>query len=78
MGRTCESSMHRKRLLASDVAVCYYCFAEFSPDTISEWCDGDNDDQTAICPHCGVDAVVGFNGPVDAAWVKAAHERGFG
>jgi len=24
-----------------------------------------------------VDAVVGFDGPVDAAWVKMAHERGF-
>lgn len=76
MGRTCESSMHRKRLLASDVAVCYYCFAEFSPDTISEWLD--DEDQTAICPYCSVDAVVGFNGPVDAAWVAAAHRRGFG
>jgi len=78
MGRTCESSSHRKRLLASEVAVCYYCFAEFAPDVISEWCDGDDQDQTAICPYCGVDAVVGFNGPVDAAWVKAAHLRGFG
>jgi len=77
MGRTCESSMHRKRLLASDVAVCYYCFGEFPPDTIVEWCDGDDQDQTALCPRCGVDAVVGFDGPVDAAWVKMAHERGF-
>jgi hypothetical protein len=77
MGRTCESSMHSERRLARDVAVCFYCFAEFSPDTISEWCDGDNDHQTAICPQCGVDAVVGFDGPVDAAWVKAAHKRGF-
>lgn len=70
--------MHRKRLLASEVAVCYFCFTEFPPDSISNWCDGENQDQTAICPHCGVDAVVGFDGPVDVAWVKAAHDQGFG
>jgi hypothetical protein len=69
--------MHRKPLLASEVAVCYYCFSEFSPRTIKEWCDGDAQDQTAICPHCGVDSVVGFDGPVDKAWVKMAHDRGF-
>ncbi len=69
--------MHRKQLLSSDVAVCYYCFSEFSADTITDWCDGEHHDQTALCPHCGIDAVVGFTGPVDAAWVQAAHERGF-
>jgi hypothetical protein len=73
--------MHRKALLASEVAVCYYCFSEFPPSAITDWCDGGDGDalgQTAICPHCSVDAVVGFNGPVDASWVKAAHDRGFG
>ena len=75
MGRTCDSSMHRERLLVSEVAVCFYCFSEFPPSSIAEWCDDQN--QTAICPHCSVDAVVGFNGPVDTVWVKAAHERGF-
>lgn len=78
MGRTCQSSMHREKLLASEVAVCFYCFREFPPASITEWCDGDNQDQTALCPHCGVDAVVGFDGPVDAAWVNEAHRRGFG
>lgn len=70
--------MHRKQLLISEVAVCFYCFAEFPPSAVSEWCDGDEPGQTAICPCCGVDAVVGFDGPVDAAWVQAAHKKGFG
>lgn len=70
--------MHRNALLASDIAVCFYCFSEFLPHTIVEWCDGDEPGQTAICPICQVDAVVGFNGPVDKSWVKLAHERGFG
>ena len=72
--------MHRSRLLGSQIAVCYYCFAEFPPSAITEWCDaiGEEQGQTAICPQCSVDAVVGFNGPVDAAWVQAAHQKGFG
>lgn len=69
--------MHRKQLLASETAVCFHCFSEFSPDTVQEWTDGEHIGQTALCPHCGVDAVVGFNGPVDAAWVTEAHNRGF-
>ena len=69
--------MHRNRLLSSEVAACYYCFSQYPPQIIAEWCDGDDQDQTAICPRCGVDAVVGFDGPVDTAWLKAAHARGF-
>jgi hypothetical protein len=80
MGRTCESSWHRHRLLGSRVAVCYYCFSEFSPSAVVDWCDQDENGvgQTALCPHCSVDAVVGFEGGVDREWVKRAHEGGFG
>ena len=80
MARTCESSGHREALLASDVAVCYYCFAEFPPSSITEWCDEDEDGvgQTAICPFCPVDAVVRFNGPVDHEWVRVKNQWAFG
>jgi hypothetical protein len=75
-GRTCSMTGHRKALLASDVAVCCYCLADFPPGDVVEWVDGETG-ETALCPHCEVDAVVGFNGPVDAAWVAEAHRRGF-
>lgn len=78
MVRTCESSMHREALLASDVAACYYCFSEFPPSAVEEWCDGEDQGQTALCPRCGVDAVVGFKGPTDATWLRTAHQIGFG
>lgn len=78
MGRTCDSTLHREQLLASDVAACYYCFSEFPPSAADEWCDGDDQDQTALCPRCGVDAVVGFSGPVDATWMRSAHQIGSG
>ena len=64
-------------MLASEIAVCSYCFAEFPPHAVREWTDGEPVGQTALCPHCGIDAVVGFDGPVDAAWVTEAHNRGF-
>jgi hypothetical protein len=69
--------MHRKQLLASQIAVCFYCFTEFPPHSVQEWTDGEPVGQTALCPHCGIDAVVGFNGPIDAAWVTEAYKRGF-
>ena len=78
MGRTCESSWHRKPLLSSEVAVCYYCFEQFPPSQVESWCDGEAPGQTAICPYCCVDAVVGFDGPVDFEWVKRRHSSAFG
>ncbi|MDZ7866825.1 hypothetical protein [Acidovorax sp.] len=54
-----------------------YCFGPFAPAAIREWCDGENQDQTAIGPQCGVDAAVGFNGPLDKAWLQATHARAF-
>ena len=76
MGRTSDTSANRRLLLASEVAVCVHCFREFPPTTIAEWID--NGETTAVCPHCAVDAVVGFDGPVDRAWLETAHCRAFG
>ena len=78
MGRTCDCTFNRAALLASERAVCFYCFSQFSPSEVVEWCDGEDSLQTAICPKCNVDSVVGFNGPVDTVWVEARHKRSFG
>lgn len=79
MARTCDWTFNRKELIASEVAVCFYCFEEFLPNKITEWCDGnDSYSQTAICPCCGIDSVVGFNGAVDHQWVEERHQKSFG
>ena len=70
--------MHRTQLLASETAACFYCLNEFPPSTITSWTDGEPIGQTAICPNCGTDAVVGFNGTVDVAWLSETRVRGFG
>ena len=50
-----DSSLHRDRVLASHWVGCFYCLLIFSPKSIRKWVD---DEQTALCPVCGIDAVV--------------------
>ena len=47
---------HRAEIEASTLCGCFFCRCTFAPGVIFEWCDGD---QTALCPRCGVDAVLG-------------------
>jgi hypothetical protein len=78
MARTCDCTFNRKALLSSEIAVCFYCFHQYPPSEITEWCDGEDLSQTAICPYCSVDSVVGFNGSIDTKWVKERNKRSFG
>jgi len=49
--------MHNKdQLEKSSRAGCYFCEMIFDPSEITEWVD-DND--TALCPRCGIDSVLG-------------------
>ena len=77
MGRTSDLSHNRRALASSEIAACVYCLTEFSPNKIIEWIDGEPLGVTALCPLCGVDAVVGFNGPIDALWLSEEHRKRF-
>lgn len=59
-----SSSGHRKHILRSVICGCYYCLETFPSDKIVEWVDEDDSEegQTAICPFCGIDAVIAFSG----------------
>jgi hypothetical protein len=53
-------SRHREELLASARCGCFYCEAVFRPAEINEWVDEwGGVGQTAMCPHCGIDSVIG-------------------
>jgi len=57
-----HSSRHRDEILRSELCGCLYCLRVFSPGEIGEWIDEDeaaNIGTTAICPHCGIDSVIG-------------------
>jgi len=51
-----RSSRHRLEIEASDECACFYCRRRFLPGAITEWTD---DGETALCPHCGIDSVLG-------------------
>ena len=56
------SSNHKPELENDDICGCFYCMEIFSPSEIKEWANADNPCDkrgTAICPYCGVDAVIG-------------------
>lgn len=52
------SSKHREELLKVSNCGYFYCFEIFHPYDIEEWVD---EGQTAICPHCGIDSIIGEN-----------------
>ena len=56
-------SNHRNSILKSKVCGCFYCLELFAPNEILDWIDMDKDGigQTALCPKCGIDAVIGSN-----------------
>lgn len=47
---------HRAILEQSEKCGCFYCLAIFAPAEIEDWIDGGD---TAQCPRCGIDAVIG-------------------
>lgn len=55
------SSNHREQIEESELCGCFYCLETFKPSKIEEWVDEDENEfgQTALCPICGVDSVIG-------------------
>lgn len=51
-----HSIRHRQEVASSDNCGCFYCQTVFKPQDIQEWTD---DEHTALCPNCGIDAVIG-------------------
>jgi hypothetical protein len=51
-----HAANHRGELDASAHCGCFFCFRTFSATEIRIWIDKN---QTALCPRCGIDAVIG-------------------
>ena len=51
-----HAANHRGELGESKHCGCFFCFRTFSPTEIKTWIDKS---QTALCPRCGIDAVIG-------------------
>lgn len=58
-----SASHHRSEVEAAQQCGCFYCLNRFHPSSIKEWCDpyvrkDPSVGRTALCPKCGIDAVV--------------------
>lgn len=59
---TCGTLCNRDALQRCGWAFCEFCRRGYPPLRIRTWCDPDTGGhcQTAVCPACGVAAVVGY------------------
>ncbi|MEW9053095.1 MAG: cytoplasmic protein [Neobacillus sp.] len=70
------SSHHRKQLQKDEICGCFYCLKIFHPSEIMDWCDNEN---TAICPYCGTDSIIGSSSgfPITELFLKGMHQAWF-
>ncbi|MCH5184007.1 MAG: cytoplasmic protein [Oscillospiraceae bacterium] len=73
---------HMEALKKDTVCGCFYCLKIFSPTEINEWLVDDNDADrfgTAICPHCGIDSVIGESSgyPITKDFLQKMYEYWF-
>jgi predicted RNA-binding Zn-ribbon protein involved in translation (DUF1610 family) len=68
------SGHHRKQLEHAGKAGCFYCLQFFDPSEVTEWID---DDQTALCPGCGIDSVLPVDEQVTPEFLKAMQQSWF-
>src|SRR5262245_8942360 len=56
-----HSSKHRVEIMGSSICGCFYCTARYPLHRIVDWIDEDafGQGQTAPCPYCGIDSVIG-------------------
>lgn len=78
-----EFARYNRRALRRDsLCGCYFCLRIYNPKEIVEWCAEKCRGRgvTAVCPHCGVDAVisesVGY--PLTEEFLRGMHEIAWG
>lgn len=71
-----HASRHRVELEASEQCACFFCFRKFTAKDIKAWIDGN---QTALCPHCGLDSVIGSASDIrlDDGFLRKMHQHHF-
>ncbi len=69
-------SNHKKTLLKDKKCGCFFCMGIFLPKEIVDWIDNG---ETALCPHCSIDAVIGESSgfPITKEFLEKMHEHWF-
>lgn len=72
---------NRQMLESGSKCGCFYCLKIFASSEIDEWCSETEDDEevTAICPYCGIDAIIPENSevPLTSELLEAMNKRWF-
>jgi len=70
------SSHHKNQILASKQCGCFYCLSIYPPSEIQSWVETE---ETALCPHCGIDSVIGdLSGhPISSDFLERMHRMWF-
>jgi hypothetical protein len=68
------ASQHKKQLEHAGRGGCFYCLRFFDAAEICEWIDGE---QTALCPRCGIDAVLPATEEVTPEFLKEMQKQWF-
>ena len=76
------SNNHKPELEKDTICGCFYCEKIFSPAEITEWLIDDNPCDkrgTAVCPHCGIDSVIGESSgyPITKSFLHDMRKYGF-
>lgn len=71
-----HSTRHRAEVEASSRCACFFCFRTFKGAEVTAWTDGN---QTALCPKCGVDSVLGSASKhrLDDPFLRGMHQHFF-
>ncbi|REJ68193.1 MAG: cytoplasmic protein [Planctomycetota bacterium] len=80
IGAHSHSSNHRDEVMRSEHCVCFYCLKTFPSSEISEWIDEiDGVGTTALCPHCGIDSVIGSASgyPLEPEFIRKMNQHWF-
>lgn len=73
-----HSTRNRQEIGQSTSCGCFHCRAIFPPTEVVEWVD--EGDQTALCPCCGIDSVIGSASgyPITSAFLGRMRKHWFG
>lgn len=73
------ATANRVSIEASETCGCFYCGDIFPAREVGEWV-WDREGDTALCPHCGIDSVIGDASgyPVDKPFLAAMNQYWFG
>ena len=72
-----HASRHKNELHESQRCACFFCFRTFVAKDITSWID---QNQTALCPKCGIDSVLGSASghSIDDRFLRKLHQHHFG